>query len=471
MNWRLTGRFLASVVLIVILVVLSNIVLLVLSLVVTTQTEWDESAINEKTSSAEAITSRFHEQISIANDQMTITDKGKAELDQNNAWIQILDEDGKQRYGYRLPAGIKEKYAPIDIIQMYKYKEIDGDTTVFIGGKQAGERYYSYFIGFKNRNLQRHVLFYDVRELVQVFNIGSIIVLIVDGVIALIVGYFFSKRLTKPLSSLIEGIRKLANKEYHINYEPVGVYKDVFYNVNYLSHELRTAEKERKKLDAMKEEWIGNVSHDLKTPLASIQGYAEMMKDAEYDFSREEMREFAEIIERKSLYLKDVIEDLNLSARLKNKGLRLRKMNTNIVSLVRNIVIDTLNDARYADRNMEFRFSDEVINVEMDEILIRRAITNLIYNAIVHNGPAVHIKVSVEKGQRTQIRIEDNGKGMKVEELDRIFDRYYRGTNTGELHKGSGLGMAIARDIIVAHGGEIKVNSLLGHGTKIEIQL
>ncbi|TKI56773.1 HAMP domain-containing histidine kinase [Brevibacillus antibioticus] len=471
MNWRVTGRFLASVVLIVILVVLSNIVLLVLSIVVTTQTGWDETAISEKGNSAEAITSRFHEQIIISNHQATLTDKGKAELDQHNAWIQILDEDGKQIFGYRLPVGIKEKYTPIDIIQMYKYKEIDRNTMVFIGEKQTGSSHYSYFIGFQNRNLQRYVLAYDIQEVVQVFNIGSILVLTVDGLIALIVGYFFSKRLTKPLLSLIEGIRKLANKEYHINYEPIGIYKDVFYNVNYLSYELRAAENERKKLDTMREEWIGNVSHDLKTPLASIQGYAEMMKDTEYDFSCEEMREFAEIIERKSLYLKDVIEDLNLSARLKNKELRLHKSNKNIVTLLRNVVIDTLNDARYADRNMEFQFSDEMIKVDMDEILIRRAITNLIYNAIVHNDPSVLIKVSVEKGQRTLIRIEDNGKGMKEQELDRIFDRYYRGTNTGELHKGSGLGMAIARDIIVAHGGEIKVNSLLGLGTKIEIQL
>lgn len=67
--------------------------------------------------------------------------------------------------------------------------------------------------------------------------------------------------------------------------------------------------------------------------------------------------------------------------------------------------------------------------------------------------------------------MEDHGKGIKKEELERIFDRYYRGTNTGERHKGSGLGMAIAHDIVKAHGGEIHVESELHSGTRIEILL
>lgn len=77
---------------------------------------------------------------------------------------------------------------------------------------------------------------------------------------------------------------------------------------------------------------------------------------------------------------------------------------------------------------------------------------HLIYNAIVHNDEEVKIKVSVERKQRILIGIEDNGKGIKQEELEQIFERYYRGTNTGKSHIGSGLGMAIARDIVLAHG-------------------
>lgn len=469
MKWWLTGRYLLSVVLVVILVIIINI-LIVLGLLVTYAVA-QEPLFQTREISAEAFTTAFRDYVTMTNDQVTVTETGKEELEAKKAWIQILDEDGSEIYSYRLPEQVQKKYTPLDAIQMYKYKEVDGETTVFASGKEINQKYYSYFIGIVDRNIGKYVLSYDYRTIFQIFKVGSVTFIIVDGLIALMIGYFFSKRLAKPVNSLIEGIKRLANKEYNLNYEPKGIYKDVFYNVNYLSNELRVNENERKKLDKMKEEWISNISHDIKTPLASILGYAEMMKDAEYCFSLEEMMEYAEIIESKSLYIKEVIEDLNLTTRLKSKELTLNTKTINMVTLLRNMVIDILNDAKYADRHIEFQCNQETILSDVDEILIRRAINNLIYNAIVHNDNNVKIVVRIEKKERIHITIQDDGKGIQKQELDRIFDRYYRGTNTGELHKGSGLGMAIANDIVKAHHGEIKVNSVMGHGTTIEIQL
>lgn len=177
-------------------------------------------------------------------------------------------------------------------------------------------------------------------------------------------------------------------------------------------------------------------------------------------------------IESKSHYLKDVIEDLNLSTRLKNKNMTLHLQHVNLVSLIRNTVIDVLNDARYSGRNIDFKYSDEMIRLEVDELLLRRAVGNLIYNALVHNDEDTAVKLSVERcGNAATIVVEDHGQGIPEEEMSRIFDRYYRGTHTGEQHKGSGLGMAIARDIVKAHGGEIRIASELHQVTKIEIRL
>jgi light-regulated signal transduction histidine kinase (bacteriophytochrome) len=89
---------------------------------------------------------------------------------------------------------------------------------------------------------------------------------------------------------------------------------------------------------------------------------------------------------------------------------------------------------------------------------------------IVHNDENVLIDVIVEKKERTHLTIKDNGKGIEIKELDKIFDRYYRGTNTGDAHKGSGLGMAIAKDIIQEHNGELTITSEIGHGTTIVIK-
>lgn len=470
MKWRLTGRYLASVVLIVVIVIIINF--LILAGLYIYHNVSPKSPLKYGEDSAEGITRSFAQEIVVSGSGMAITGQGKKTLEGHGAWIQILDDNGRQVYGYLVPSGAKTKYTPLDIVQTYKYMEKELMSTVFIGEKAIDGKRYSYLIGFQNPYLERNIFTYDIRSVGRFLQIGILTVLCVDGFIALCIAYLFGKRLTRPLHALIDGIKQLAHKNYRIRYEAKGIYKDVFYNVNVLSEELRASEAERKKLDRMKEEWIANITHDIKTPLASIQGYAEMMRDKDYEFTVEEMREYAEVIERKSLYLKDVIEDLNLSTRLKNKNISLNLKQANLVSLVRNTVIDMLNDARYGSRNIDFRYSDEMVIMDVDEILIRRAVSNLIYNAVVHNAEDTAVQVSVEKhGGTVSIVVEDQGKGIREEELERVFDRYYRGTNTGELHKGSGLGLAIAHDIVQAHGGKIDADSELGRGTRIEIRL
>ncbi|MGG1663361.1 sensor histidine kinase [Brevibacillus sp. NRS-1366] len=468
MKWKVTGRYLLSVVLVVVLVIFINL-FFSLALVIA-QSGFDLPIFLKKETPPEQFTREFQNQITIANDGVMITEEGKSELLKKKAWIQILDENGKEIMGYLVPEGVKKKYSPTDTIQMYKYQEVNGDTTVFIGEKEGKDRHYSYFIGIEDPDLNRYVISYDNQVFFQISKVGTFI-FIIDIFIALWIGYMFSKRLTQPLHSLIDGIKNLANNQFHVHYEPQGIYQQVFDHLNQLSHQLRANEKERKKLDQLKEEWIANISHDMKTPLASIQGYSEMIKDPDYHFTLDEIREYAAIIEQKSLYIKEVIEDLNLTTRLKNKELSIDKKTVNIVTLLRSIVIDILNDPKYAKRHIEFLVKQENIPVEVDEILMRRAINNLIYNAVVHNDNDVKIVVSAEKRKRVHITIKDNGKGIKKEELNRIFVRYYRGTNTGDAHKGSGLGMAIASDIIQAHDGEITIHSEEADGTTIEMQL
>lgn len=467
MKWKVTGRYLWSIVWVVILVLFINL-FLGLGLLLA-QSVLGLPIFQGKEESPEQFTRRFQKEITVANDQVTLTENGRNELTKQKAWIQVLDENGSEIYRFGAPAAIRKKYTPADLIQMYKYKEVNRDTVVYVGEKEADHRRFSYFLGIENPNLNRYVIAYDNRDVIQVFQVGMVILLI-DILIALLIGYFFSKKLTQPLHSLIEGIKKLANHEYDFHLEPQGIYKSVFANVNHLSEQLQASQRQREKLDGMKEEWIANISHDMKTPLSSIQGYAEMIKNPDYDFAMEEIREYAGIIETKSLYIKEVIEDLHFATRLKNKEFTLQKKTRNVVVLLRDIVIQILNDPTHESREIQFEANEESIYLEIDELLFRRAIHNLIENAIVHNDSHVQITVSIEKKERTHLFIHDNGKGIRKEELDRIFDRYYRGTNTGAAHKGSGLGMAIARDIIKAHGGEIVISSEIGLGTTIEVR-
>ncbi|MBI6874465.1 sensor histidine kinase [Clostridium aciditolerans] len=470
MNWKITGRFIITVVSVAIIVIVINIIggaVLIFSggrnnIGITKDISY---------SSAEDFTREFQEYLIENNNKIYTNSNGEKILGEKKAWIQVLDEEGNEIYSYQKPAKAKSHYTPAELIDTYKYISIDTMSTIFVSEKKLGNKNYSYIIGFPAKKIRRNIVSYDVYNLGNELKFGIYMILFIDTIIALLFGYLFSRRLTKPLVNIIKDVKNLSEGEYNLKREERGIYKEVYHNINNLCSKLRSNEEERKKLDKMREEWISNISHDIKTPLVSIKGYAEILSSEDYEYTKEEVKEYSKIIEDKSNYIKDLIDDLNLSTRLKNKALALNLKNTNIVSLARGVIIDILNNPQTSNVNIDFSASREVIEKDVDEILIKRVITNILYNSMVHNDKNVNIEVKVEKRDRVHISIIDNGKGIKEEELKHIFERYYRGTNTGKRHKGSGLGMAIAKDIVKAHNGIINIESQLGVGTKIEIIL
>ena len=284
--------------------------------------------------------------------------------------------------------------------------------------------------------------------------------------IALLFGYFFSKRLAKPLVKIINGIQNLAKGNFQSDDKQKGIYKNVFQNLNDLSKALIANEEERRKIEKTREEWVTNITHDIKTPLSSIKGYAELI--GEYELDETEKNRYVEIILNKSDYIHGLIEDLNITYQLKSTLFPLKKKEEDLVEIVRESIIEILNHPLYEDSQLDFSTELDHYSFSCDKTLIQRAIMNLIYNAIVHNPKDTDVKIEIKKEQeRISIIIEDHGVGIAEEELENLFTRYYRGTNTGETHKGSGLGLAISKQVVEVHGGDILVQSQLGEGTRI----
>ncbi|MDM5282586.1 sensor histidine kinase [Peribacillus frigoritolerans] len=460
MKWKLTRRFLGSVVTIVVIVGIVNTILLLCLLFVHFDTE-EESAENFSRS--------FSQYVELIDDKPKVNEEGLEKLRNTNAWIQFLNDKGEQVAAYYTPQKLQTVYSPVEIVQMYKYKEIDAETTVF-----AAEAHdFSYFVGVKDRGIGRYVLSYNYVHILKYFNIILLLFLTVDIIIALVIGLLFGKRLTTPLNTLIEGIQQLRERRFKKMSIPKGVYEDVFHNMNELSVKLDQYEKERDQLDQMREEWISNVSHDMKTPLASIHGYTELMKDNATELTPQELYEFTSIINRQSVYMKNLLDDLNLTMRLRNQRLPLQFEDVDIVGFIREMTIELLNDSQFGDRQVEFEANVDKAIHKVDKNLLKRAIFNFIYNALVHNDENVVVKIQIDdihlqSEYHTQITIADNGRGIPSKDLDQVFERYYRGTNTASTH-GTGLGMAIARDIILAHKGKLDLTSIENKGTTITI--
>ena len=410
---------------------------------------------------------QFSEHIEFKNNNVNVTEKGKELLKQNKAWIQILDSNGYEIYEFYKPEVAPNNYSPATIVHHHMYSDSIYGYTIFVVGYSESD--ISYIVGFPNTVISKHTFEYDSTTPVFIAKV-ILMVLVISFFVFLIMGYIFGSRLTNPIVQIIQGVELLSQEKYIIEYEEKGVYGNVFRSLNKLTENLKISKIERIKTEKMREEWISNISHDLKTPLSSIKGYAEILANEDYKISEDEIINYSNIILNKTDYMEEMIEELRLNEKLKNNVLNLNKTKGNLTKFLREIIIEILNHPDYGDRIIHFNSQDENVEFYFDKNLMERSITNLIFNALIHNQKNTEVFVDIQKRDKIYIEIIDNGKGISEEDLGKLFNRYYRGTNTAD-HKGSGLGMSIAKEVIEAHGGSIAVESKLGIGTTIKIIL
>ncbi|MFC4679916.1 HAMP domain-containing sensor histidine kinase [Exiguobacterium aestuarii] len=453
MKWKLTGRYLLSIVLIVAIVVFLNIAIL-FGLLINDRTGLDDVESN----SGETFTRNFSTYLSLEDGEPVVSTAGQEALEQYGAFIRFLDEMGRVVSEVDAPSGLPDAYSPIELIQIYKYMD-DELRLYFIGEYES----YSYLIGVPEASERRVLFMLDEQAVLSYMSKAFLWILVVDLLVAALIGLLFSSRLTRPVYRLTERIQQLKRRDFSRS-EPkrVGIYRPVFHDLNAVSETLTTYERQREELDDRRKEWMSNVSHDLKTPLASIQGYAELLDDDSLDEA--DRNQYVHVIERQAKYMKELLDDFNLTMRLQHGDFPLTLEETRLEPFVREVIIDVLNDPRFSDRHIEFE-ATEAATVSLDRHFMKRALLNFLYNALLHNDESVIVTVRVDEDVVT---IQDDGNGIAESELPYIFERYYRGTNTDDA-RGSGLGMAISRDIIEAHGGKVKVESSQGQGTTIRI--
>lgn len=249
------------------------------------------------------------------------------------------------------------------------------------------------------------------------------------------------------------------------------LFRELICQLHTLGAELERSKRERMRLEDRQKEWMAGISHDLKTPLTYIKGYASMLRAPQYEWNPVEQSRFIAEIEQKACHMEALIGDLSLTFRLDEQSMPLQTTTRDLIEYVRRIVADVANDLRAMRHDLEFESLLDRAEMTFDSKLLQRALHNLLLNAVVHNPPGTRIRVTVLPGASLAIEISDNGRGMDEETVERLFQRYYRGTTTEDDSAGTGLGMAIARQIVAAHGGRIAVASRIGAGTSVTVRL
>ena len=410
-------------------------------------------------------TNDFSEYIVFTGDVPQIKQSGLKLLQENDLWFQIIDANGNEIQSFDKPQGVPSHYSPSAILNIYQNGI--GKDSVFLRNLHSGDKEWTYMIGFPVQISK--VTMYVSGDRFTTFKPVVFVMFGVTLLLLVIAGFLYSFLVAKQTTHIRKSIREIASRTY-IPVLNNGSFGDIYEELNAMNAEIRSSDEARVKDEKLREEWIANITHDLKTPLSPIRGYAELISAQDSETGPDELKEYGDIILKNTAYAETLINDLKLTYQLKNGMLPLHKSRQNIVRFTKELVIDLLNNPEYEDRNISFFSTDDTIELTFDAVLLKRALNNLITNALVHNNRKTEISVFVRSGDRIKISVQDNGCGMKKEELDNLFVRYYRGENSAEKPEGSGLGMAIAKQIIELHGGSILAESEPGSGTCITIE-
>jgi signal transduction histidine kinase len=207
----------------------------------------------------------------------------------------------------------------------------------------------------------------------------------------------------------------------------------------------------------LRRQLMADVAHELRTPLAILQGRIEGLLDGVYPHDE---AHFAELLDQ-TRHLSRLVDDLGTLANAEAGALELRKEPVDLGDLVRDV-------AAAQPRPIAVEVPVGLPAVEADPVRIRQVLLNLLANALRHTPAEGIVSVEIEtQPQRLLIRVRDNGEGIAPEDLPRVFERFQKGSGS----RGSGLGLPIARKLVLAHGGDVAIESTLGKGTEVTISL
>lgn len=409
----------------------------------------------------------FKGQILFVDEVPQIKPEGIDLLQAFKAGIQILDASGSEVFRYQTPEGAPSAYTGPELLRLCKDGRLNGDPlSVFSGSVCVGEKEFVYLMFFPV-GVSGVTMYVNESR----FSGGKAIVLPIVSVLVaavLLSGVLYGLFITGTMKRLVSAIEDIASRRY----TPVqrhGVFQDLYGSFNALDEKIRASEHLREQTEKLRNEWIANITHDLKTPLSPIKGYAEILKENGGEDPEQRIR-YGEIVLKNVSYMERLIDDLKLTYQLKNGMLPLNREERNIVRFLRELAIDILNSPDYEKRIIHFESNAEDIPFSFDQTLLTRAFRNLIINAFVHGDEATEVILRVSATETAlTLQVADNGKGIDAETLDHLFDRYYRGVDTRQKPEGTGLGLAIARDILELHGGTLCVFSTPAVGTTFEI--
>ena len=301
-----------------------------------------------------------------------------------------------------------------------------------------------------------------LKEILSIIRRSIVIILLNSIIISTAIIKISSKKILNPLEKMIDATKKVASGDFNVRLETTrnDETAEFVQNFNYMVKELG-------KTELLQKDFIDNVSHEIKTPINSIQGFTKLLDDD--NLSKEDREEYISIIMEETDRLLKLSNNTLKLAKLQHQDRIINKTNINLTEQLRKVL--AILEPRWREKELKVSISYDNVFFKGDEDLLFQVWTNLIDNAIKFSNKEGKIEIKLEKKEeKIEIFIKDNGIGMKQEDIDRIFSKFYQ-VDISHSGEGSGLGLSIVKRIIELSGGNIKIESKINKGTKIIIEL
>lgn len=451
---RILKRFIGATMLISAFLVVFNFLLL--SLLVF-------KGMNDGQSPA-AVVENVAESLHVSSKKYSLDSSAVNLLEQHRAWAMLVDKTGLVKWNYMLPDELPIIYSLTDVAKFTKNYLMD--YPVFVWEHDEG----LVVVGYPKESFAKYEYILPINWVSSLPSSIILLILLNIGLalsLSLLIGY----RLVHSIRPITQGIQSLAN-DREACIEPKGILVDVAQSVNRASTLFQEKNKSLKSRDEARSNWIAGISHDIRTPLSMVLGYASDLE--ENSDIPEEQRRQAGIIRQQGENLRSLVSDLNLVSMLEYEMQPLNKKIIRLSVLVRQIATEFLNNGLDDRCILEIDILDEKVQVNGDERLLTRAITNLIQNSIHHNPDGCLIKLQTTydaKHSTCSFILVDNGKGIAQKELPNLLELPYTTKRKHPSQNGHGLGLPMVDRIAKAHQGGLILTSDIGKGFRAEIVL